>query len=245
MFSLEKVIQLKDHEEIRLVAKRHIATIFWQLFGAFLLIGFPFFFLFQIFATGPAGLVMFILLIVAGLFWAWRAFILWDGDVLIVSTARVIKTTQSGLFARVVNEMPMDQINSESSWSKKGIASFVWNYGTIKIGKDAVITAKAIPRPHEVFDLIQDMASRARKSIHEGRLQQISNQQSAISNHPPVPLIHQPSIFEQREITSVGDRRSEIGDQIEDEEELPKIEVRDLRFSSNPDHQELKSLDDV
>lgn len=170
MFKIENVIQLREGEEIRLVAKRHFMGIFWQLFGSFLLIGIPFFFLFQIFATGPSGLVMFSLLILAGLFWAWRTFILWDGNVLIVSTARVIKATQTGLFSRVVTEINALDAATSSSWTKKGLSGFLWNTGTVLLGNGPAIEAKGIPHPHEVFGLIQEISQQARKNQHESRM---------------------------------------------------------------------------
>ena len=170
MFKLENVIQLREGEHIRLVAKRHFMTIFLPLFGAFLLIGIPFFFLFQIFATGPSGLVMFSLLVLAGLFWAWRTFILWDGNVLIVSTMRIVKATQTGLFSRVVTEINAIDAATNSSWAKRGLSGFLWNTGTIRLGGGPAIEAKGIPHPHEVFGLIQDLSQQARKTLHESRV---------------------------------------------------------------------------
>jgi len=50
MFRLESVIQLKDEEQIRAIARRHIITLIGPLALAMVLIVVPFFFLFPLFS---------------------------------------------------------------------------------------------------------------------------------------------------------------------------------------------------
>jgi len=95
---------------------------------------------------------------------------LWDGNVLIVSSERVVKATQTGLFSRIVKEIGTTDAAVDSSWTKRGLFGFLWNAGTITLGSGHAIEAKELPHPHEVFNLIQTISQQARKDIHESRM---------------------------------------------------------------------------
>lgn len=163
MLRLEEVLQLKAGEDVRLVAKRHGITILPGLFTAFLFIVIPFFFLFPLFSTGPAGAVVFLVFILTGLIIAWRTFAMWDGDALIITTLRLVKVTQTGIFARTVNEVPLSSI-LEVSWSKKGISGHLFNHGVVRVLAGQEMLMKKVPQPQQLHALIMDLVSLAKKS---------------------------------------------------------------------------------
>jgi len=165
MFRLEEVLQLKDGEEIRMVVKRHAVTLIPKLLGALLLLAGPFFFLFPLFRTGPTGMVVFAVMVGTGTFIAWRSFVMWDGDVFIVSTHRIVKVLQTGIFSRVVTEAGVENIR-DVAWMKKGIFGVVWNYGSVLmniIGIPQPIIASFVPQPKQVHALVTDMMDMAKK----------------------------------------------------------------------------------
>lgn len=178
MLRLEEVLQLKNGEDVRLIAKRHGITILPGLFSAFLFIVVPFFFLFPLFSSGPAGAVVFLVLILTGLIIAWRTFAMWDGDALIVSTHRLVKVVQTGIFSRTVNEIPLSSI-LEVSWSKKGIGSHVFNFGVVRVLAGQEMLIKKISQPQQLHALIMDLVDIAKRShipdnhLREHRIQKI------------------------------------------------------------------------
>lgn len=157
MLRLEEVLQLKDGEEIRLVSKKHPVSALPSLSLASLLIILPFFFLFPLFRTGPTGIVLFIFVVLTGLITAWRGFIMWDGDALVVSTVRVLKVSQTGMFARTVHEISIETIR-EVSWTKKGLLGYFFHYGDVMIsgGQLPIMCAQCVPNPQEVHALLND-----------------------------------------------------------------------------------------
>lgn len=157
MLRLEEVLQLKDGEEIRLVSKKHPVSALPSLSLASFLIILPFFFLFPLFRTGPTGIVLFVVVVLTGLITAWRGIVMWDGDALVVSTVRVLKVSQTGMFARTVHEISIETIR-EVSWMKKGFLGHLFRYGDIMIsGGQEPIRSACVPNPQEVHALLNDL----------------------------------------------------------------------------------------
>lgn len=174
MLRLEEVLQLKDGEDIRLVVKRHVMTLIPKLLGALVLLVGPFFFLFPLFRTGPTGIIVFAVMVGTGLLIAWRSFTMWDGDVFIVSTHRIVKVSQTGLFARVVTEAGVEGIR-DASWMKKGLLGHVWNYGTVIMNVSNTpqpIMALSVPQPKQVHALVTDMMDLAKMRGSKGMAQE-------------------------------------------------------------------------
>lgn len=163
MLRLEEVLQLKDGEDIRLIVKRHGIVLLPGLFTACLLIAVPFFFLFKLFGFGLIGAVVFLLFVLTGLIMAWRTFAMWDGDALIVSTTRLVRVIQSGIFSRTVNEIPLSSI-LEVSWTKNGLQALLFNLGTVRVVAGQELSIKQIPRPKQLHALIMDLSNLAKKS---------------------------------------------------------------------------------
>jgi hypothetical protein len=183
MFKLEDVLLLKDDEEIRAITRRHGLTLVPMLLLALLLIVGPFFFLFPLFSTGPAGILMFGVLVLVGIFIAIREFMMWDGDVFIVTNMRVVNVDQKGMFARTVSEVKLDDIH-DASWSKNGIVHAVFNLGNVLIqGSALTLTAKSVPMPKDLHSLINDL----RQAMKPKRTD-LAPQRAAVMKHITIQL---------------------------------------------------------
>lgn len=163
MPKLEEVIQLKEDEEVRAITRRHGITIVPPLALALLLIVAPFFFLFPLFSTGPAGVMVFAVGIVVGGIIALRTLVMWDGDIIIVTNRRIVDVDQKGVFARTVNEIAFENIQ-DFSWSKSNILDQILNIGNFKARSASgslTIEARYIPRPQDLQNLLNDMRMEA------------------------------------------------------------------------------------
>ncbi|MBD3251369.1 hypothetical protein GF380_02855 [Candidatus Uhrbacteria bacterium] len=257
MFKLEDVIQLKPDEVIRMVTKRHVATIVPRLFFAFLLIVLPFFFLFPLFDTGPSGVVVFLVLVFVGLIVAYRTFRLWDGDVLILSNQRIIKVNQTGVFSRTVNEVAAEDIK-EASWEKKGMISHLFNYGSVSISALQTIQTKQVPHPQEVHRYIQEVVDlikeEQRKTVAE-RESRLKRVRSAVEDLDDEELLKLErvmkdqdrqktidEVFKPSEKKEIGAEESERSASVSSAKEARDITVKKLFGSDNGTH--LKPLED-
>lgn len=163
MIRLEDVIQLKDDEKVRAFTRRHGITVVPQLLLAFVLIVTPFFFLFPLFSSGPTGVVAFIALVVTGAIIAFRSFVMWDGDIIVVTNKRLVDVDQLGVFSRTVNEIVIENIQ-DCSWSKKNLLDQILNIGHFKARSASgslTIEAKCVPRPQELQHLVNEIREEA------------------------------------------------------------------------------------
>ena len=214
MFHLEDVLQLKEGEQVKSIARRHVATLVPTLFLALLLIVVPFFLLFPLFSWGIPGVVLFFVAVLIGIVVAVRLLILWDADVLIVTTLRVIDVDQSGLLTRTVSEAAMSAIQ-DVTWSRKGLIETVFRMGSINIqtaGAATVIGATCIPFPKETYELISELrhvtpgSSGSKDPVgeneHKERLKTISR---LLETYSSEELVRIESILKARERVAVTD----------------------------------------
>ncbi len=163
MFHIHDVLLPKDGEIVHCVVRRHGATLAPQLFLAAFLMVAPFFLLFPLARWGAIGIGLFVLLLACGLFVALRAFLLWDADVLVVTSERVIDVDQRGLWNRIVCETPLVFIQ-EVNCEQKGFADAVCRMGTVRIRSGSSATtemlASCVRKPERLRQLIQDLRSR-------------------------------------------------------------------------------------
>lgn len=163
MIRLEEVIQLKDGEEVRALARRHVITLLPHLLVAAMLIVAPFFFLFPLFTSGPAGIMVFGVLVCVGAIVAVRSVIMWDGDLLIITNHRIIDVDQQGVFARTVNEIMYTNMQ-DPAWSKKSPLDFMLGIGRVSARSNSgslTIEATHVPHPKELHQLVSELAHRA------------------------------------------------------------------------------------
>lgn len=159
MFRIEDVLQLKDGEKIRAVIRRHLVTLVAPLFLALILIVVPFFLLFPLFSWGIPGVILFFFAVAAGMVIAVRSLILWDADVLIVTTMRLVDVDQKGLLTRSVSEAALGAIQ-DVSWIRNGFLDTMFRMGKVKIqtaSTTSVLEATRVPQPEAIFELINEL----------------------------------------------------------------------------------------
>jgi hypothetical protein len=158
MFHLEDVLQLKDDEDVKLIVRRHPVTLFGGLGISFLCIVLPFFFLFPLFGWGIAGISLFGVLIIGGILLAMRTILLWDSDVLVVTTLRLVDVDQKGLFSRFVKEAPLASVQ-DIAWSRKGLIDTVFHVGTldVSVAGAANMTVTRVAHPEQINEMVNDL----------------------------------------------------------------------------------------
>ncbi len=110
MFSVRDVVQLQPGEMIEMIERRSLSSVSRQLLLGAALIAIPFFFLFSLLRAGSAGAIVLCLLLAAGIAAALRAFIIWDSQVLIVTSRRIISVEQKGVWERKVHELSVPDV---------------------------------------------------------------------------------------------------------------------------------------
>ncbi len=166
MFRLQDVLHLQPGEDVRAMHRRHGVTLSFPLLFAGLLIVLPFFFLFMLSRAGIIGYALFGLSIVAGGLFAWRSFHLWDADVFVVTTHRVMDVDQRGVWHRVVTETPLQSVE-DVRWERRGPSETLFRLGTIFIRRQGIaseIVANKLAHPERILSLIHELrdATRAR-----------------------------------------------------------------------------------
>ncbi|MBU1032925.1 MAG: PH domain-containing protein [Patescibacteria group bacterium] len=170
MFHIEDVLQLKDIEETRSLVRHHPLTLFPSLGLATLLIVVPFFFIFPLFSWGVPGMLVFLAAVIVGVVMALRIFLLWNSNVLIVTSLRLVEVDQRGVFSRFVTEIPLSLVR-DISYVKKGFKERVFHMGTITIkhGEEPLILeVTRVAHPERIMMLINDLrAPEGTKPEHE------------------------------------------------------------------------------
>lgn len=159
MFHLEDVLQIKDIEEVRALVRRHPLTLTWPLVIASLLIVVPFFFIFPLFRWGMAGMVIFLVAVISGIILAIRAFLLWNSNVLIITSLRLVGVDQRGVFSRFVVETPLSYV-VEVAWQRQGWVDACFKTGNIcfRYGQErAQIELGRVSHPERVIILVNDL----------------------------------------------------------------------------------------
>jgi hypothetical protein len=88
-----------------------------------------------------------------------RTIVLWNADVLIVTTVRVVQVDQRGMFSRFVTETPLGAIQ-DVSWKCQGFVNTLVKAGTLTIqtaGTSSNIESRRIGHPERVHELLNDL----------------------------------------------------------------------------------------
>ncbi|MBI4138584.1 hypothetical protein HY479_00345 [Candidatus Uhrbacteria bacterium] len=158
MFHIEDVLQLKEREDVKLLVRRHPVTLVPGLGFAMLLIVIPFFFLFPLFSFGLPGMGVFLVSVLAGIVVTVRTFILWDSDVLIITTLRLVDVDQKGVFSRFVTEVSFLSVK-DVSWKRHGFVDTACGVGTLTVsrsGESKPLEITRVSHPERVQETIND-----------------------------------------------------------------------------------------
>lgn len=150
---------LKDDEQLIRVVRSFPLAFFWPIFFGVILIILPFFLIVPLFKWEILGMIIFGLLLMAGLILLIRAIILIYFNCFIITNQRVIDWDQRGLFDRVISEADYNKIQ-DISFRIKGMLGTMLSFGTIQIqtaGTAPVLELKFVRRPQKIQALITDV----------------------------------------------------------------------------------------
>lgn len=159
MFHSSDVVQLREGERIEGIIRRHGATLWPKLFLSGLLIVVPFFFLFALLSLGTFGVILLVLTVATGMFFALKFFIQWDANVLVLTNERLIHVDQRGLWSRRVFETPLPYIQSVEC-KRNGFKDWICRTATVTIastGSGPDIHFSALPRYKQFKERLDSM----------------------------------------------------------------------------------------
>jgi len=147
---------LKEREELIRLIRCHPLVYFKPGFMALILLLLPFFLMFLLFRWGNIGLIIFILLVIIGVYAIVRLLVVYSLNVLLITNQRVILLKQRGMFDRTVAEVEYGKIQ-DSSYRFKGLFQNLFKYGSIKmqiVNSTSVLLIEKIHRPEKIQRLI-------------------------------------------------------------------------------------------
>jgi len=160
--SIENKIKLKQGEQILSVIKRYGLTFFWWWIFILLLFVVPFFFMFWLFQHGWWGQTLFTVPVLLGILTIIRTLFLWQKNILIITSHRLIDIDQRGFFDKIVSDIPYDQVEDVMG-RIKGFWGTIFRYGNLVIqtgsGKVQIIVDK-IKQPTFVGQEINEIRER-------------------------------------------------------------------------------------
>ena len=163
--SIENKIKLKEGEQILSVTKRYGLTFFWWWIFIILLFVIPFFFMFWLFQHGWWGQTLFTIPVVLGVLTIIRTLFLWQKNILIITSHRLIDVDQRGFFDKIVSDIPYDQVEDVMG-RIRGFWGTIFRYGNLTIqtgsGKVQIIVDK-IKQPTFLQQEINEIRERRLK----------------------------------------------------------------------------------
>lgn len=126
----------------------------------------PFFFMFPLFTLGEWGVLIFVVVLLACLFFAYRTWFSWQRTMFVVTDRRLVDIDQNGFFDRTISELFYSGID-DVSYRKKGLLATLFGYGQVLIrttGSAADIEIRRVRKPAKLHDLINDL----REAVLEG-----------------------------------------------------------------------------
>lgn len=123
-------IPLKDNEKILLTLRKSLWAYAGQICGICALIAAPFFFMFRLFQIERFGAYLFAAPLVIAFFLILRLLFLWRGNVLLVTSERLIDLERKSLFHRELHEIGWNKIQSVGS-QIKGVWATIFRVGVV------------------------------------------------------------------------------------------------------------------
>ncbi|MFA6429134.1 MAG: PH domain-containing protein [Patescibacteria group bacterium] len=154
MFHLSDVLQPQSQERVLCVARRHAMTLLPWLITGGVLIAAPFFFLFEATHSGWLGTSALMVMVVLGIAVAARALWIWDANIFIVTSVRLLEVNQSGIWTRVVAEALLPSVVEVSVEQKHW-----FGMGTVRVrasGTPSELRAMRVSRAEAVCRVIQE-----------------------------------------------------------------------------------------
>ncbi|MBU1180087.1 hypothetical protein KJ885_04030 [Patescibacteria group bacterium] len=159
-----KAVKLKDGEDILLIVRQTPIAFSGSILLSLLLFLLPFFLLFPLFSWGKWGVVIFCILLGFAILFSLYRFIDWYFNCGIITNMRVIDIDQTGLFDRIISEVPYYKID-DVSYHMKGLRQTMFRYGNVVVairGYRSSVTLQNITRPWLVQELILEVERHVR-----------------------------------------------------------------------------------
>ncbi len=150
---------LKDGERLVRTVKQHYAVLLpATVFGGFLIIV-NFFLLTWWFAHHGWGVLGFLVVLIVASLWVIRSIYLWQNNILLITTSRVIDLDQRGFFERRAIEASFDKIQ-DIRYVVRGVWSTMFRFGTISLftaGKSEPLDLDFVAQPADVQRQLADL----------------------------------------------------------------------------------------
>ncbi|MFH1292321.1 MAG: PH domain-containing protein [bacterium] len=130
--SLTKKVNLREGEKIITIIRRYGLVSWWKHLLGLLFLGTTSFFMFQIFAYGLWGYVVYGAGIFMGVFLVFRTWFFDHFNAFVVTTERVIDIHRLGWFDQIVSAVGHKEVK-DVSVRKKGVLANMFNYGSVVI----------------------------------------------------------------------------------------------------------------
>ena len=150
---------LKEDEELVIIVRKYPLVFLGPMIISAIFIIAPFFFLYPLFHAGWWGLALFFILLVFGIIYGIRQFILYSFNVFVITNKRIIDIDQRGLFDRVVSESSYDKIQ-DISFRNKGVLQTFFHYGSVIIqtaSNDANLELEGVKDPAKIQEIISEI----------------------------------------------------------------------------------------
>lgn len=151
--------QLKANEEVIEEVRQYILPYMPNMFLGFFLIFLSFFLLFPLFYKGWVGVMIFIIVIISGLYIVLRSVYMWYFSCFIITNRRIIYLKQKSLFEKLIYEALIENIQ-DVSHTFKGIMQTMLRYGEMQIqtmGTTGVFELKNIRNPGKIQDVLIEL----------------------------------------------------------------------------------------
>ncbi len=130
--NIERKIKLKSGEQVVYVLRRYALAFFWHFVLVLILLALPFFFMFWLFAHSWWGIGLFVLPILISLIILIRTLFLWNKNIFVLTTHRLVDFDQLGFFEVVVSDIPYDQVEDVHG-RVKGVFQTIFKYGKVNV----------------------------------------------------------------------------------------------------------------
>lgn len=154
-----RTVKLKPDEAVMVKVHQYGLTLCWAWFLVVIMLAIPFFFMFWLFNHGWWGQVLFFVPVMAALAFFFRTLYIWQRNIFLITTHRIIDIDRRGLFDKVITSVSYDQIEDVSG-RIKGFFGTVFRYGEVVVGTGAgklELRAVKIKNPTDLQDQINEL----------------------------------------------------------------------------------------
>jgi len=208
-----KIIQLKPEEDILMTVRQDLVPLIPWVIVLIVWFILPFFFMFPLFTLGEWGVLIFAVIVLSAVFFAYRTWFGWQRTMFVVTDRRLVDIDQHGFFDRTISELFYSGID-DVSYRKKGLLSTIFGYGNVLIrttGSAADIEVRRVRGPDKLHDLINDL----REAVIDGEPKDPKEREL----HKAAKGLSPEEIAQMTQETKKKFRKKALEDFFEDEEE--------------------------